>query len=70
MLIMSLVFCHVPACMDVCIKHSILTIFPYFSCERNGGRLSRVILSYTPVMVVLVANPIVFIIAYYKGKLP
>ncbi|XP_028403869.1 G-protein coupled receptor 143-like isoform X2 [Dendronephthya gigantea] len=38
------------------------------TCMRGEARLSRVLLSYAPVMVIMLANPILFIITYYKVK--
>ncbi|XP_028403871.1 G-protein coupled receptor 143-like isoform X2 [Dendronephthya gigantea] len=38
------------------------------TCESGAGSLSRVYLSYTPVMIVMVVNPIIFIITYNKVK--
>ena len=40
----------------------------YFSCERGNARLSRVLLSYAPVLIIILASPIMFIITYNKGK--
>lgn len=42
--------------------------FSNFSCEGfNGGR-SRLILSYLPVITVIILNPILFLVTYRKGN--
>ena len=42
--------------------------FFLFSCERGKARLSRVLLSYTPVIVIMLVNPVLFIVSYNKGS--
>ena len=39
-----------------------------FRCEGINGRRSRLILSYLPVITVIILNPILFLVTYRKGN--
>ena len=42
--------------------------FLNFSCEKFHGEESRLILSYLPVITVILVNPILFLVTYRKGN--
>ena len=42
--------------------------FLNFSCEKFHGEESRLILSYLPVITVILVNPILFLATYRKGN--